>query len=95
MNNGRYAFAPLPPMPTGENQTQHAARMMEYMPGVLFRKATATTPDYYRPGIERTPSIFITTSQIFAAKTERPLWKFTTEYPARQSGKSQQDRMTF
>ena len=53
MNNGRYAFAPLPPMPTGENQTQHAARMMEYMPGVLFRKATATTPDYYRPGIER------------------------------------------
>ena len=57
-SSGRFDFAPLPPVPTGDNPISDAARMTEYAPEVVYQKATGLAPDYYRPGIGKAPLHF-------------------------------------
>lgn len=50
VGSGDFDFAPIPPIPTGDNKITNSARMMQHAPGVLYQRASAESPDYYRPG---------------------------------------------
>lgn len=50
VGTGDFDFAPIPPIPLGDNKITSAARMMQHAPGVLYQRASAESPDYYRPG---------------------------------------------
>jgi GWxTD domain-containing protein len=51
VGNSVFDFAPMPPTPLGDNKLTGAARMMAYVPGVLYDKTMAVIPDLYVPGM--------------------------------------------
>ena len=50
-SGGRFDFAPQPPVTGTLNQISNASRLSDYAPEVVYQRAAAETPDYYRPGI--------------------------------------------
>jgi hypothetical protein len=57
--NGQFDFAPVPPLlNAGKRTVRRAAHILQHAPEVIYRKAAADIPDYYRPGIQGEPLNF-------------------------------------
>ena len=58
--NGRFDFAPVPPLATtgGRRDARIASRITRHAPELVYNKAAADVPDYYRPGIMGPPVEF-------------------------------------
>ena len=51
VGRGDFDFAPLPPRAAGDDKLKKAVQLIRYTPGVIYQKAVAKTPDFYRPDI--------------------------------------------
>lgn len=68
IGTGHFDFAPIPPVPSGDNKIANSARMMQYAPGVLYQRASAESPDYYRPGPMSEPLNFFYDYGVFQSE---------------------------